>query len=309
MFKRILIPVESAAQEPRVIALAQLLAAHGPLSVTLVCAHPRMPDSDALRATSAELDQLAARLRSDAIDAHYLLEFDTAEMGIIDAARHTQADLIVLMPHARHGLEALMRPSVTAKLFTSATVPLLIWPEHVAETGAEDFLNLPGAAVMTPLDGGELAERALPYGVNLANTFGRPLILVHVTPDITPPMSIVAEEALVTPEILRAEQEEAHAYLAKMRKRFADDLTTSIQSIALTGSPAGRICDLANAHPGSVIVMSTHGRTPLARVSLGSVTMEIIREGATPALVIPPHAPAPLARTAPLERPTAVLEW
>jgi len=308
MFTRILFPVESAAQQPRVIALARLLAAHGPLSVTLVRAHPRIPEGDTLHASSAELDQLAARLRCDTIDAHYLLEFDPAEKGIVDAAKHTQADLIVLMPHARHGLEALTRPSVTMKLFTSATVPLLIWPEHVAETGVEDFLNLPGAAVITPLDGGELAERALLFAVDLANAFERPLMLVRVTPDITPPMSIVAEEALVTPEILRAEQEEAHAYLAKTRKRYANELATSIQSIALTGSPAGRIRDLAEAHPGSVIVMSTHGRTPLARVALGSVTTEIIREGATPALVIPPHAPAPLARTAPLERPTAVVE-
>jgi nucleotide-binding universal stress UspA family protein len=275
--------------------------------VTLVRTHARRPDSDALHATSAELDQLATRLCSGSIDAHYLLEFDTAERGIMDAAKHTQADLIVLMPRARHGLEALTRPSVTAKLFTSATAPLLIWPERVAATGAEDFLNLPGATVITPLDGGELAERALPYAVNLANAFERPLTLIRVTPDVTPPMSIVAEEALVTPEILRAEQEEAHAYLAKTRKRYATDLATSIQSIALTGSPAGRIRDLAEAHPGSVIVMSTHGRTALARAALGSVTTEIIREGATPALVIPPHAPAPLARTAPLKPPTAVV--
>jgi nucleotide-binding universal stress UspA family protein len=308
MFKRILFPVESAAQEPRVIALARLLAAHGALSVTLVRAHLRMPDSDALHATSAELDQLAARLRSDSIDAHYLLELDTADRGIMEAAKRTQADLIVLMPQARHGLEALTRPSVTAKLFTSATAPLLIWPEHVAETGAENFLKLPGATVITPLDGGELAERALPYAVDLANAFERPLMLIRVTPDVTPPMSIVAEEALVTTEILRAEQEEAHAYLAKTRKRYANDLVTSIQSISLTGSPAGRIRDLAEAHPGSVIVMSTHGRAALARAALGSVTTEIIREGATPTLVIPPHAPAPLARTAALKPPTVVVE-
>jgi len=308
MFTHILFPVERAAQAPRVIALVHLLAAHGALSVTLVRAHPRMPESDTLHAASAELDHLAARLRSDTIDAHYLLEFETAETGILDAAKQTQADLIVLMPHARHGLDALAHPSITNRLLTSATAPLLIWPERLPETSVGDFLSLPGAAVILPLDGGELAERALPYSVDLANAFGRMLLLVRVTPDVTLPMSIVAEEALVTPEILRAEQEEARAYLTQIRERYAHDLTTPIQSMSLTGAPARRILALAEAHRGSVIVMSTHGRGPLARAALGSVATEIIREGATPALVIPPHAPAPLARTAPLMRPTEVVE-
>jgi nucleotide-binding universal stress UspA family protein len=308
MFKRILFPVESTAQAPQVVALVQLLAAHGPLDVTLVRAYSGIPESDTLHATSAELDQLAARLRSETVHAHYLLEFDSAEMGILDAAKQTKADLIVLAPHTRHGLDTFAHPSVTKKLLSSAEAPLLIWPERVARTGAEDFLHLPGAAVIAPLDGGELAERALPYAIDLANMFGRALFLVRITPDVTPPMSIVAETALVTPEILRAEQEEARLYLANIRERYTNDVAMPIQSLALTGAPADRIPDLAQAHPGSVIVMSTHGRGPLSRAVLGSVTTQVIQEGATPTLVIPPHAPAPLARTAPLKRPTAVVE-
>jgi nucleotide-binding universal stress UspA family protein len=308
MFKRILFPVESAAQAPQVVALVQRLAEHGPLDVTLVRAFSGMPDSDTLNATSAELDQLAASLRSEMVDAHYLLEFDTAEMGILDTAKQTKADLIVLAPHTRHGLDILTHPSVTNKLLTSAEAPLLIWPERVASTGAGDFLNLPGAAVIAPMDGGELAERALPYAIDLANMFRSSLFLVRITPNVTQPMSIVAETALVTPEILRAEQEEARLYLENIRKRYENDVAMPIQSLALTGAPAGRIRDLAQAHPGSVIVMSTHGRGPLGRVALGSVTAEVIREGATPMVAIPPHAPAPLAKTAPLMRPTEVAE-
>jgi nucleotide-binding universal stress UspA family protein len=308
MCNRILFPVESAAQSPQVVALAQLLAAHGPLDVTLVRVFSGMPESDTLHATSAELGQLAARVRSDTVDARYLLEFDTAELGILDAAKQTKADLIVLAPHTRHGLDIFTHPSVTTRLLTSAEAPLLIWPERVARTGAEDFLNLPGAAVIAPLDGGELAERALPYAIDLANRFGRSLYLVRVTPDLLPPMSIVAETALVTPEILRAEQEEACRYLEKIRERFKNDVAAPIQSLARSGAPAGRILDLAAAHQGSVIVMSTHGRGPLRRVALGSVTTEIIWESAAPVVVIPPHAPAFRARTVPLKRPTAAAE-
>ena len=157
------------------------------------------------------------------------------------------------------------------------------------------------------MDGSERAERALPYAVDVANTFGRTLLLVRVIPDVTPPMPAVAEGALVTPELLRLKQEEARHYLTTVRERYALDTEAPIQSMALTGVPARRILDLAEAHPGSVTVMSTHGRGALARAVLGSVTRDTLQDTTTPILVIPPHAPAPLTRTAPLMRPIAAV--
>jgi nucleotide-binding universal stress UspA family protein len=312
MFTRILIAVENAAQTPQVIAVAKLLAKqsrlHTPLQVTLMHATTHALGSAKVRISSDDLEHLTERLCAEGVEARYLLQFEQPERAIVDAASQACADLIVLMPHGRQGLDALAHPSVTAKLLSSAATPLLIWQEQAAETGAEEFLNLPGAAVILPLDGGELAEQALPYALDLANSFGRSLLLVRVTPDLTPPMTVVAEQGLITPEILRVEQEEACSYLAKVRERYTPDAALPIQSMALAGGPGLRILELAEAHPGSVIVMRTHGRGPLSSAVLGSVTTEIIREGATPAVVIPPHAAAPLARTAPLERTTAVVE-
>ena len=60
-------------------------------------------------------------------------------------------------------------------------------------------LQLPGAVVILPLDGSQLAERALPYALDLANTSGRSLVLLRVIPDLTPPMAALAEGAFVTP--------------------------------------------------------------------------------------------------------------
>ena len=73
--------------------------------------------------SSDDLEQLAERLREDGVDARYLLEFEKPARGIVEAATHIRADLIVLMPHGRHGLDALLHPSVTAKLLASGTRP------------------------------------------------------------------------------------------------------------------------------------------------------------------------------------------
>jgi nucleotide-binding universal stress UspA family protein len=311
MFTHVLVPVESPIQAPQVLAVANLLAKqstpYAPLRVTLVHATTQLLGSVETQVSSDDLEQLTARLRADGIDAHYPLEFAKPARGILDAAQQTCADLILLMPHGRHGLDALAHPSVTANLLTSATAPLLIWPERLPETCAKSVLQLPDAVVILPLDGSERAERALPYAVDVANAFGRTLLVARVIPDVTSPLPAVAEGAFVTPELLQAKQEAARHYLTTVRERYALETGAPIQSMALSGAPARRIRDLAEAHPGSVIVMSTHGHGALARVVLGSVTRETLHDTTTPVVVIPPHAPAPLVRTAPLKRPELVV--
>jgi nucleotide-binding universal stress UspA family protein len=313
MFTHVLIPMENALQTPRVLAVVKLLAMqsplhdslHDPFRVTLVRATSRAPESAEVQLDSNELGGLVTCLRDEGIDAHSLLNYGTPEAGILDAAQQTQADLIVLMPHGRHGLGSLTRSSVTAKLLASATVPLLIWPERLPEMYAQDVLRLPDAVVILPLDGGERAERARPYAVDLANTFERPLVLLRVTPDLTPPLAIVGEEAFVTPDLLHAAQEEARHYLTTVRERHAIESGTPIQSLVLSGPPARRILDLADVHPGSVIVMSTDGRGALARATLGSVTSETLHHTTTPVILISPHAPPPLISATHQHRATA----
>jgi nucleotide-binding universal stress UspA family protein len=229
MFTHVLILMEGAVQTPRVLAVVQLLARqsplhdslhdslHDPMRVTLVYATSRASKSAEDQLDSDELGGLVTRLRGEGIDARSLLINGPTESGILDAAQQTQADLIVLMPQGRHGLGSLTRSSVTTKLLASATAPLLIWPERLPETYAQDFLRLPDAVVIVPLDGGERAERAHPYAVDLANTFERPLVLLRVTPDLTPPLAILGEEAFVTPDLLYAAQEEARHYLTTVR--------------------------------------------------------------------------------------------
>jgi nucleotide-binding universal stress UspA family protein len=250
-------------------------------------------------------------LCSDGVDACYLLEFEKPERGIVDAATQTQADLIVLIPHGRHGLDGLLHPSVTAKLVAHGTAPLLLWPDRLPDTYTRDLLSFPGSLVILPLDGSPLAERAVPYAIDLANAYERSLLLVRVIPDLQSSlvtmgaMGTLGAGAYARSDLPQVEQEEAHAYLARIAERYANDTVTPIETIALLGMPALCILELGRSHPRSIIVMSTHGHGPLARATLGSVTTATVQGATTPILVIPPHAPAPLTRTAPLKRPTA----
>ena len=147
MFTHILVPVESAAQTSRVLAVTRLLAAHGPphgpLNVTLVRA-----TLASLRATRPEPEPVGSWIswrrqrggwdrRALPAGVRHARDRDPRR-GAAD-----RADLIVLMPHGRQGLDALMHPSVTAKLLASGTAPLLIWPERLPDLWAQDVCSCP----------------------------------------------------------------------------------------------------------------------------------------------------------------------
>jgi nucleotide-binding universal stress UspA family protein len=316
MFTRVLVAVETAAQAPRVLALTALLAKQGPtyapLHVTLVHATTHLLGSAKVQVSSDDLEYLTEQLRTERVDAGYLLKFEKPGHGIVDAASYIHADLIALMPHGRQGLDALLHPSVTAKLFASGATPLLIWPDHLADKCAQDLLSLPSAKVILPLDGSPLAERALPYAIDLANAYERSLLLVRVTPDLLPPlvtigtMGMLGAGAYAPTDLPRVEQEAAQTYLTSIVGRYAHNTIAPFETMVLPGAPALRILEVASSHPGSVIVMSTHGRGALGRAALGSVATATAQDATTPVLVIPPHATSPLMRSSLHKPPTTV---
>ncbi|MGZ3663769.1 MAG: universal stress protein, partial [Ktedonobacterales bacterium] len=50
--------------------------------------------------------------------------------------------------------------------------------------------------------------------------------------------------------------------------------------------------DLAGSHPGSLIVMSTRGRSGFTRFLLGSVAFEVLHRTHVPLLIVPSHQDA-----------------
>jgi nucleotide-binding universal stress UspA family protein len=52
--------------------------------------------------------------------------------------------------------------------------------------------------------------------------------------------------------------------------------------------PAGALLDVISDPPATLAVMAAHGRTGLARVTLGSVTMGVVNSAPCPVLVVPP---------------------
>ena len=136
-------------------------------------------------------------------------------------------------------------------------------------------------AILVPLDGSELAERALGPARQLAVATGATLLLVQVVPE--------HDRGAVTG--LSDEIEEAQRYLAglacRLRAPGGGESAPTILTQACSGDPAARIVREAEQWHTELIVMSTHGRGGLGRLVRGSVADAVLRASSVPVLLVP----------------------
>ncbi|HUY75564.1 MAG TPA: universal stress protein, partial [Ktedonobacterales bacterium] len=245
----------------------------------------------------AAVERMAQRLRDLGLDAEAVVEHGPIAEGILRVAQQTRADLVALTPHQRGLLEGIWRSDIVGQLFAELSLPALLTPPTAAPGSASQrsvhLLSDPIASVIVPLDGSELAERALPYALAFAEEYHRLLLLTRV---VKPFVSYATPETgALLAETEEENEHEALRYLRDTRKRLAQQATQPVQVTLRIGQPADEIRQLFEAHPGSLLVMSTHGRTGVSRALVGSVATAVMRHALGPMLIIPPHCP-PLAR-------------
>ena len=137
--------------------------------------------------------------------------------------------------------------------------------------------------ILVPLDGSDLARRALEHAEKLAKVFDAEIILVQVVPF----MPIYGSPELVTPLIVDEKQKEAaKKYLANL----TEEMKTrghKVTFMVRTGQQvAVEIIDFANESGVDLIVMCTHGRSGITRWVLGSVAHKVLTRAETPILLI-----------------------
>jgi nucleotide-binding universal stress UspA family protein len=89
------------------------------------------------------------------------------------------------------------------------------------------------------------------------------------------------------PQILEGLQEAADIYMQRLAATVSSK-GFSVHTETPMGTPADKIVEYVHDHPGSLVVMTTHGRTGLAGFVLGSVVRRVVQHGNTPTLVVRP---------------------
>lgn len=137
--------------------------------------------------------------------------------------------------------------------------------------------------ILVPLDGSELAKKALEHAEELAKTYGAEIILFQVIPL----MPIYGALEFVTPVVVDEKQREA----AEMDlTKLAEEMKTrghKVTSMVRVGQQvAAEIIDFAKESGVDLIVMCTHGYSGITLWALGSVARKVLTRAETPILLI-----------------------
>jgi nucleotide-binding universal stress UspA family protein len=140
--------------------------------------------------------------------------------------------------------------------------------------------------ILAPTDFSELSKQGLKSALELAEAFGAKLLLLYVVePPPYPVEGIVPSHLGAT--MLDDLERQATNDLAQM----VSETQASKMDVArrvVVGIPYRKIVDVAEEEKIDLIVMTTHGRTGLSHLVMGSVAEKIVRTAPCPVLTIRP---------------------
>lgn len=148
-------------------------------------------------------------------------------------------------------------------------------------------------SILVPLDGSELAERALPVGTMLAGRGGIPLHLVSVSePLIAIPNAVEFPDSIL--HLQAALREQLSQYHSRVVASARKDGAPVIRTAMLDGMAAPTLGRYILDQSIGLVVMTTHGRGGLNRLWLGSVADRLLRTAGVPMLLLrSPDQPQP----------------
>jgi nucleotide-binding universal stress UspA family protein len=141
--------------------------------------------------------------------------------------------------------------------------------------------------LLVPLDGSELAEKALQVGIELAHAVPAQLVLVRATFQLDSAALSGADSAVLATAQEETDLHQGRQAMDELRSRLAQQGVVA-QTVTSRGSPAAVIVDVATRHQADLIVMTTHGHAGMERMLFGSVAAEVLRRAPIPLFVVPP---------------------
>ncbi len=309
MYTRILTPLDGSEVSEQVLPYARALSSGLSLPVSLLMAiepehhtisqalNPVMHfhETEDHRSNHAEgyLSSVVARLKGAGLAADSTLLRSDPSAGIVEEAAKDQGVLIAMASHGRSGLARWWMGSVADKVLHMTDNPLLMVRSH-SEVSASQERSL--ERLIVPVDGSELAEEVFPHVAYLSKALGLPIDLLRVTLSEAEYYQAMSMGLRVLPPTLPSFQSfaeavdgEAWEYLSDAKARLEEMGAGPVEDRVLQGAAAESIVDLATSRTNSLVAMTTHGRSGVGRMILGSVAERVVRQSGGPVLLIRAH--------------------
>lgn len=274
MTERIVVGVTDAAASRRAVDWAAQRAAQMGAVLVLIAVTKDAEDSEAVSAGDILLEAETARLSVAIADADLVVEAHAEHGDAVDVLVEASRDAALLVlgdPHPGHHWGDHGRRIATAAHCAVAVVP---------------DVDLEGrSGVVVGIDGSEVTEAAVAFAAAEAVRRGERLVAVAAWSPVLVGdgvMSGVPGSDYVEPIDLQEPTEELVEHGLDAVRAAHPDLT--IETQVQPGDSAPLLQEFAST--AALLVVGTHGRGPLARFFIGSVSDAVLTHAVTPTIAV-----------------------
>jgi nucleotide-binding universal stress UspA family protein len=272
VFQHITVPVDGSATSARGIAFALELAREGGRVSFCSVVDPVLSYAPAMPGAAMDtgpmlevLDEDAAvfcgRAQDEAIKHGIVCDTQVLHGPCADQIRsfaaHNGSDAIVIGTHGRTGLSRAVLGSVAEAIMRHADIPVVTVHED------DEMRTGPVAVAM---DSSPAAHAALEVGIAIAAARRMKTMIVYVCNATTVPAVI-------------------NVLLERAAER-ARDHGVATQLVLREGDAADQLLAAAEEDDCCMLVMGTHGRSPLARFIVGSVATAVVERAYIPVVTV-----------------------
>ena len=223
------------------------------------------------------------QLEGHGISVETTMEHGRASDVILRLAEANAPDLIAMSTHGRSGLSRMVLGSVSGQVLRGVATPLLLVRPQEDDTGPVATLS----DMIIPLDMSTNGEGVLPLAVDLAKVLELKITLVMALPNMSQ-FYAGSEPVAYPPDFLDVAEKTIRGYLEETTQRIAKESGVSVKWEVLRGDAGQAIVDFAKNVSGDIIAMSSHGRSAMGRLVLGSVSDKVVRTSGDPVLIVRP---------------------
>jgi nucleotide-binding universal stress UspA family protein len=274
-FSEVIVPLDGSELSAHALVPACTIAKHLDVPMRVVSFHPPAADGDELRQIIDEQLEHAGGMSPNV----EIASLDSSVSEQLEPILAAAPDALVAMSTRGRGHSAALLGSVANEILATFHRPVvLIGPSCATATFRTDGPMVvaadrgPGTAAVLDLAAGVLA--AFDYTAQIVNV-------------LDPDMANAMERSRGGPEGTDLPHESAMAH------RYANELGRAsgqeIDYVVLHAKhPGPAIADHAADQGAALIAMATHARTGLRRLTLGSVTAEVVARASCPVLATAP---------------------
>lgn len=264
MYERILVPADLSDRSLTAVRFGAAIAEASDAELEVLHISPY--------AVADAIGEVKHRLASLDLPVDHTITVLTG-IGVADAIRdhyRSRRDCLMVMSSVGRGRSAAVLGSVATDLLDEMVDPMVVIGPHATEPRPLD------GDVLIPVDGSKYSEASIDLAGDWCTDFGATPWIVQVLP----------ADGTVSSDLNEG------SYAARLASDLGRAIDRPAQFEVLHGNgPARAISDYASTSGVSLIVMSTHGRTGLGRLLLGSVASGVVHTADCPVVLHRPPRP------------------